>query len=256
MIHPTAIVHPKARIDANVGIGAFSIVGEHVEIGAGTQIGPHTILDGRTRIGRDNRIGSFSVIGGPPQDQSYRGEPTRLEIGDRNLIREYCTFNIGSTKEAGVTRIGSDNMLMAYVHVAHDCQIGSNTIFANNVHLAGHVHVGDWAVLGGMSGVHQFIHIGAHVMIGGGTMLRQDVPPYIIAAGDPPKTYGVNAKGLSRRGFTPAMIHAIQMAYRTLYRSGLSLAQAQVELAKQAAAAAEIQPILEFLQRSKRGIVR
>ena len=203
MIHPTAIVHPQAALGANVSVGAYSIVGEHVEIGDGTEIGPHTIIEGPTRIGRDNRIGSFTALGGPPQDKSYRGEPTRLEIGDRNTIREYCTFNRGTMKDARITRVGDDNWIMGYVHLAHDCQIGNNTVLANSTQLAGHVHIGDWAILGGFTGVHQFVRIGAHAMIGGGTMLRQDVPPYVTVAGNPPKAFGVNSEGLRRRAFTP-----------------------------------------------------
>jgi UDP-N-acetylglucosamine acyltransferase len=255
-IHPTAIVHPKAELGASVSVGAYSIVGEHVQIGDGTAIGPHTIIEGPTRIGRDNRIGSFSVLGGPPQDKKYAGEPTRLEIGDRNAIREYCTFNRGTTKDARVTRIGDDNWIMAYVHVAHDCQIGSNTVLANNAQLSGHVHVGDWAILGGFTGVVQFMRIGAHVMVGGGTILRQDVPPYVTVAGNPAKVFGINSEGLRRRGFSPAAIEALQRAYRTLYRSGLPIAEAQAALAEQAVATPEIALLVEFLKTAKRGIVR
>ncbi len=256
MIHPSAIVHPEARLAADVAVGPYSIVGAAVEIGAGTTIGPHAIIEGPTRIGRDNRIGSFSVLGGAPQDKKYAGEPTRLEVGDRNTIREYCTFSRGTVGDAGVTRIGSDNWIMAYVHIAHDCAIGDNTVLANNTQLAGHVHIGDWAVLGGFAGVHQFVQIGAHAMVGGGTMLRQDVPPYITIAGNPPKAFGVNVEGLRRRGFTAAGIDAIQRAYRTLYREGLALAAALAELERQGAATPEIAPLVEFLKAASRGIVR
>jgi UDP-N-acetylglucosamine acyltransferase len=256
MIHPTAIIHPQAVLGANVRVGAYSIVGEHVEIGDGTQIGPHTIIEGPTRIGRDNRIGSFTALGGPPQDKSYRGEPTRLEIGDRNTIREYCSFNRGTMKDAQVTRVGDDNWIMGYVHLAHDCQIGNNTVLANNTQLAGHVHIGDWAILGGFTGVHQFVRIGAHTMLGGGTMLRQDVPPYVTVAGNPPKAFGVNSEGLRRRNFTPEAIEAIQGAYRTLYRAGLSFADAQAELARGAAGRPELAALVEFLKTATRGIVR
>jgi UDP-N-acetylglucosamine acyltransferase len=255
-IHPTAIVHPEARLDASVSIGAYSIVGPHVEIGAGTQVGPHAIIEGHTRIGRDNRIGSFTALGGPPQDKSYAGEPTRLEIGDRNTIREYCMFNTGTRKDAGVTRVGDDNWIMSYVHLAHDCQIGSKTVLANNTQLAGHCHIGDWAILGGFSGVHQFVRIGAHVMLGGGTMLRQDVPPYVTVAGSPPKALGLNAEGLRRRSFTAAAIAALTEAYRTLYRRGLTLAQAQSALELQAASSPEVAVLAEFLRTASRGIVR
>jgi UDP-N-acetylglucosamine acyltransferase len=256
MIHPTAIVHPHAVLGADVSVGAYSMIGEHVEIGDRTAIGPHTIIEGPTRIGRDNRIGSFNVLGGPPQDKKYAGEPTRLEIGDRNTIREYCTFNRGTLKDARVTRIGDDNWIMAYVHVAHDCQIGSNTVFANNAQLSGHVQVGDWAILGGFTGVVQFIRIGAHVMIGGGTILRQDVPPYVTVAGNPAKVFGVNSEGLRRRSFAAGAIEELQRAYRTLYRSGLPLADAQIALAEQARATPEIAALVEFLKTATRGIVR
>jgi len=256
MIHPTAIVHPHAELGANVTVGAYSIIGEHVEIGDRTAIGPHTIIEGPTRIGRDNRIGSFNVLGGPPQDKKYAGEPTRLEIGDRNTIREYCTLNRGTTKDARVTRIGDDNWIMGYVHVAHDCQIGSNTVFANNAQLSGHVHVGDWTILGGFTGVVQFIRIGAHVMVGGGTILRQDVPPYVTVVGNPAKGFGINSEGLRRRGFSPGAIEGLQRAYRTLYRSGLPLADAQIALAEQAKATPEIASLVDFLKTAARGIVR
>ncbi|MET0680779.1 MAG: acyl-ACP--UDP-N-acetylglucosamine O-acyltransferase [Burkholderiales bacterium] len=256
MIHPTAIVHPQAALGADVSIGAYSIVGEHVEIGEGTEIGPHTIIEGPTRIGRENRIGCFTALGGPPQDKSYRGEPSRLEIGDRNTIREYCSFNRGTMKDSRVTRVGNDNWIMGYVHLAHDCQIGSNTVLANSTQLAGHVHIGDWAILGGFAGVHQFVRIGAHAMIGGGTMLRQDVPPYVTVAGNPPKAFGVNSEGLRRRAFTPEAIEAIQGAYRTLYRAGLSFADARAELARTAAGRPEIAALVEFLEAATRGIVR
>jgi UDP-N-acetylglucosamine acyltransferase len=255
-VHPTAIVHPEARLGANVAIGPYSIVAAHVEIGEGTQVGPHTIIEGHTRIGRDNRIGSFSALGGPPQDKSYAGEPTRLEIGDRNTIREYCTFNTGTRKDVGVTRVGDDNWIMSYVHIAHDCQIGDRTVLANNTQFAGHCHVGDWAILGGFAGVHQFVRIGAHAMIGGGTMLRQDVPPYATVAGSPPKALGLNVEGLRRRGFAADAIAALTEAYRTLYRRGLTLAEAQGALADQAAASADVAVLAEFLRTASRGIVR
>jgi UDP-N-acetylglucosamine acyltransferase len=255
-IHPTAIVHPEARLDAGVSIGAYSIVGPHVEIGAGTQVGPHAVIEGHTRIGRDNRIGSFTALGGPPQDKSYAGEPTRLEIGDHNTIREYCTFNTGTRKDAEVTRVGDDNWIMSYVHLAHDCQIGNKTVLANNTQLAGHCHIGDWAILGGFCGVHQYVRIGAHVMLGGGTMLRQDVPPYVTVAGSPPKALGLNVEGLRRRSFTAAAIAALTEAYRTVYRRGLTLAQAQSALALQAASSPEVAALAEFLRTASRGIVR
>lgn len=256
MIHPTAIVHPGARLAEGVSVGPYSVIGEHVEIGEGTAVASHVVIEGRTRIGRANRIFQFASLGGEPQDKKYRGEPTRLEIGDRNTIREYCTVSTGTEQDAGVTRIGGDNWIMAYVHIAHDCQIGSNTIFANNAQLAGHVHVGDWAILGGFTGVHQFVKIGAHAMTGGGSILLQDVPPYVTVAGNPAKPYGINAEGLRRRGFSDAVIAAIRGAYKTLYRSGLGLADAQASVAEQAAATPELAVLSEFLRSATRGIVR
>ncbi|MGB8435864.1 MAG: acyl-ACP--UDP-N-acetylglucosamine O-acyltransferase [Burkholderiales bacterium] len=256
MIHPTAIVHPGARLDASVEVGAYSIIGEHVEVGQGTSIGPHAVIDGHTRLGRENRISPFSVIGGPPQDKKYAGEPTRLEIGDRNTIREYCTFSTGTLQDAGVTRIGSDNWIMAYCHIAHDCQIGDDIILANNTQLAGHVIVQDFAVIGGFTGVHQFVRIGAHSMTGGGTMLRQDLPPYVTAAGNPPKTFGINAEGLRRRGYSEETIHGITRAYKVIYRSGLTLADAQASIATQAAELPALRILAEFLAAATRGIVR
>jgi len=256
LIHPSARVHRGARLAADVAVGPYSIIGEHVEIGEGSWIGAHVVLDGHVRIGRRNKIFHFASIGAPPQDKKYAGEPTRLEIGDRNTIREYCTLNRGTTKDARVTRIGDDNWIMGYVHVAHDCQIGSNTVFANNAQLSGHVHVGDWAILGGFTGVVQFIRIGAHVMVGGGTILRQDVPPYVTVVGNPAKVFGINSEGLRRRGFAPAAIEGLQRAYRTLYRSGLTVAEAQVALGQQAETTPEIALLVDFLKTATRGIVR
>ena len=256
MIHPTAIVHGGARLADNVEVGACSVIGEHVEIGAGTWIGPHVVITGHTRIGQGNRIHQFNSLGEAPQDKKYKGEPTRLEIGDHNTIREFCTFNCGTVQDAGVTRMGSRNWIMAYVHVAHDCQVGDDTIFANNAQIAGHVHVGDHAVLGGMTGVHQFVHIGAHSMTAAGTILLQDLPPFVTAAGNPAKPYGINAEGLKRRGFSEQAIAQIKRAYKTLYRSGLALADAQAQLAKQRGEAAELVTLTDFLSTATRGIVR
>jgi len=256
MIHPTAIVHPGARLASSVTVGAYSIIGEHVEVGENTAIGPHVVIEGHTRIGRENRIASFSVIGGSPQDKKYGGEPTGLEIGDRNTIRECCTFSTGTVQDAGVTRVGNDNWIMAYCHVAHDCQVGDFTIFANNSQLAGHVLVQDYAVLGGFTGVHQFVRIGAHSMTGGGTILRQDLPPYVTAVGNPTKTFGVNSEGLRRRGFSEEKINEITRAYKLLYRSGLALADAQAEIAARAETSPELRILAEFLGAATRGIVR
>lgn len=255
-IHPTAIVHPGAKLGGNVNVGPYSIVGENVEIGDNTWIGPHVVLSGHTRIGCDNRIYQFCSIGEAPQDKKYGGEPTRLEIGDRNTIREFCTLNLGTAQDAGVTRIGNDNWIMAYVHIAHDCQVGSHTIFANNAQLAGHVHVGDWAIFGGYTGVHQFCRVGSHTMTAVGTVVLQDIPPYVMAAGNSAAPYGINAEGLKRRGFSAEALLVLKRAYRTLYRSGLALEEARDKLAEDARTHPEVQPILDFLAVSKRGIIR
>jgi len=256
MIHPSAIVDPRARLGANVSIGAYSIVGEHVEIGNDTWIGPHAVIEGHTRIGKGNRIFQFTSLGAVPQDKKYAGEATRLEIGDGNTIREFCTLNCGTAQDAGVTRLGNDNWIMAYVHIAHDCQIGSHAVFANNAQLAGHVHVGDYAILGGFTGVHQFVRIGAHSFTAIATVLVHDLPPYVMAAGDTAKAYGINSEGLRRRGFTANALAEIKRAYKTLYKSSLTLDQAKAQLAEQAGTCAEIGLLSEFLQSSTRGIVR
>jgi len=256
MIHPSAIVHPRAKLAAGVSVGPYSIIGEHVVVGEGTTIGSHVVIDGRTRIGKNNRVFAHNALGGEPQDKKYAGEPTSLEIGDGNVIREFCTFNCGTAQDAGVTRIGNDNWIMAYVHVAHDCQVGNNTIFANGASLAGHVHVGDYAILGGLTGVHQFVRIGAHSMTGGATLLLQDLPPYVMAQGNDAKPFGINAEGLKRRGFSEEQITEIRRAYKTLYRSGLTLEEAKSQIASQAAKVPALRILSEFLERSKRGIVR
>lgn len=256
MIHPSAIIHPRARVGANVSIGAYSIVGEHVEIGDDTRIGPHVVIEGHTRIGRNNRVFQFCSLGAVPQDKKYANEPTRLEIGNGNTIREFCTFNCGTAQDAGVTRLGSDNWIMAYVHLAHDCEIGDHTIFANNAQLAGHVQVGDHAILGGFTGVHQFVRLGAHSFTAIATVLVHDLPPYVMAAGDTAKPHGINVEGLRRRGFSAESMAAIKRAYKTLYKSGLTLDQAKEELAEQARTCTEIGVLSEFLQACTRGIVR
>jgi len=256
MIHPTAIVHPGAKLARDVSVGAYSIIGEHVEIGEGTSVGPHVLIEGRTRIGMQNRIFAFSSLGGTPQDKKYNGEPTALEIGDRNTIREYCTFNCGTVQDAGTTRIGDDNWIMAYVHIAHDCQVGNHTVFANVATLAGHVHVGDYAILGGFTGAHQFVSIGAHSITGVATVLLQDLPPYVMAAGNTAKPFGINSEGLKRRGFPADKIAVIKKAYKTLYRAGLTLEDARTKIAAEVPACAELQVLLDFLERSRRGIVR
>jgi UDP-N-acetylglucosamine acyltransferase len=255
-VHPTAVVHPRARLADGVAIGAYTIVEEHVEIGAGTTVGHHCVLTGHTRIGRDNRIFHFVSLGEAPQDKKYGGEPTGLEIGDGNTIREFCTFNRGTVQDAGVTRLGSQNWIMAYVHLAHDCQIGHHTVFANNAQLAGHVHVGDHAILGGFTTVHQFCRIGAHAITGLSSVIVHDVPPYLTVAGNPSAPHGINSEGLRRRGFAPAAIDGLRRAYRTLYKSGLTLDEARAALAAEAAALPELQLWLDFLAVPGRGIVR
>jgi UDP-N-acetylglucosamine acyltransferase len=256
MIHPSAIVHPRARLGENVSIGAYSMVGEHVEIGSDSWIGPHVVIEGHTRIGKSNRIFQFASLGGIPQDKKYAGEPMRLEIGDNNLIRECCTFNIGTAQGTGVTRIGSNNWIMAYVHIAHDCQVGNGIVLANSVQLAGHVEVDDFAILGAFVGAHQFCKVGAHVMAGGGSLLFQDLPPYVTVGGNPAAPHGINSEGLKRRGFSAEAIMAIKRAYKTLYRSGLSLEQAMQEIGAQTAEHPELKLFTDFIARSTRGIIR
>lgn len=255
-LHPTAIVHPAAQLAADVEVGAFTVIDAHVRIGAGTTIGHHCVISGQTRIGRDNRIAPFVSLGGPPQDKKYGGEPTALEIGDNNTIREFCTFNTGTVQDVGTTRLGNRNWIMAYVHLAHDCQVGNDTIFANNAQLAGHVHVGDFAILGGFTLVHQFVKIGAHSITGLGTVLLQDVPPFVTASGNPAAAHGINSEGLRRRGFSAQAIEALRRAYKTLYRSGLSFEEAKKALAVQGDDNSEIRLLAEFLARVTRGIIR
>lgn len=255
-IHPTAVVHRGARLGADVEVGPYSVIGEHLEVGEGSWIGAHVVLDGHTRIGRRNRIWHFASIGAPPQDKKYAGEPTEVEIGEGNTIREYVTINRGTVLDARVTRVGNDNWIMAYVHFAHDCQIGNNTIFANACQLAGHVTVGDWAIFGATTLVHQHVHIGAHAFTGMGTYLPQDLPPYVTAAGNMAKPYGINTEGLKRRGFSPETINGLKRAYRTLYRKGLALEDAKRELEEQLTSCPEVGHILQFLAASKRGIIR
>lgn len=255
-IHPTAIVDARARLGEGVAIGPYSIVEGDVEIGDGTTIGSHCVVTGHTTIGRDNRIFHFCSIGEANQDKKYRGEPTRLVIGDRNTIREYCSLNRGTVQDKGVTTVGDDNWIMAYCHVAHDCVVGSHTILANAATLAGHVHVGDHAIIGGLSGVHQFARIGAHVMVGGASLVLQDIPPYVLVSGNPCAPHGINAEGLKRRGFSAEAIAAIKRAYRTLYREGLSLEEARAAIAGHAATVPELVALADFLGASTRGIVR
>jgi len=255
-IHPSAVVHPGARLADDVEVGPYSVIGADAEIGEGSWIGAHVVIDGRVRIGRRNRIFHFASIGAAPQDKKYKGEPTRVEIGDDNSIREYVTINRGTAQDTGVTRIGNENWIMAYVHFAHDVEVGNRTIFANCTQLAGHVTVEDWVIFGATTLVHQFVRIGAHAFTGMGSFISQDVPPYVMAAGHMASPYGINSEGLKRRGFSPQTIQAIKRAYRTLYRSGLSLEAAKRELEVQSQACPEIRLIVDFLSISKRGIAR
>jgi UDP-N-acetylglucosamine acyltransferase len=259
-IHPTAIVESGAELDASVSVGAYSIVREHVRIGAGTSIGPHCVIEGRTTIGRDNRIFQFSSIGATPQDKKYAGEPTELHIGDRNLIREFCTFNLGTAQDSAVTRVGNDNWIMAYVHLAHDVQLGNHTTLANNATLAGHVHVGDWVTVGGLSGVHQFVKIGAHAFVGFSSAVTQDVPPYMMVDGNPLAVRGTNTEGLRRRGFDVERLKAVKQMHRLLYRSGLTFDEAREAVAALATdipqAQADVAMMSSFLASATRGIAR
>ena len=263
LVHPSAIVDPGARIGAGVQVGPYAVIGAQVVIGENTTVGAHCVIEGHTTIGRDNRIWQFCSIGAAPQDMKYAGEPTRLEIGERNTIREFCTFNRGTAQDGGVTRIGDDNWIMAYVHLAHDCQVGNHTIFANNATLAGHVQVGDWVIVGGLTGVHQFVKIGAHAMAGFQTALSQDVPPFMMVDGNPAKVHGFNIEGLRRRGFSAERIAQVKQIHRLLYRNGLTLEQAKAEIGTLGASmpagderAADVQAMLDFLGASRRGIVR
>ncbi len=256
MIDPRAVIDPSARLADDVSVGAFTIIGPDVDIGAGTWIGPHAVINGPTRIGRDNRIYQFASVGEAPQDKKYAGEATRLEIGDRNLIREFVTINRGTVQDAGVTRIGDDNWIMAYVHIAHDCRVGNQVIFSNNASLAGHVRVDDYAILGGFTLVHQFCAIGAHAFCAFGSGIKKDVPPFVIVDGSPARPRGLNAEGLKRRGFTDRAQQALRQAYKTLYRSNLSLQEALVELQGMAQEQEEVAQLVSFIEQQTRGIVR
>jgi len=257
-IHATALVDARAELADDVQVGPYAVIGPEVRIGSGTRIASHCVIEGRTTIGRDNRFHAHSVIGGLPQDMSHRGEVTQLVIGDRNTVREFCTFNTGTFKEQGVTRIGSDNWIMAYVHVAHDVQLGSHTILANNATLAGHVHIGDWAVVGGLTGVHQFVHVGAHAMIGFQGHVAQDVAPYMTVDGNPLATRAVNLTGLKRRDFSAERIAVIRRMHKLIFRASLALeqAKAEVEALRGLGGDEDVQVMLDFLAASTRGLVR
>jgi UDP-N-acetylglucosamine acyltransferase len=259
-IHPTALVDPEAELADDVSVGPYTTIGPHVQIGAGTRVGSHVTLEGRTTLGQNNRIFQFCCLGAQPQDKKYAGEDTRLVIGNGNTIREFTTINTGTVQDAGITRVGDDNWLMAYVHIAHDCQLGSHVIMANLAQLAGHVHLGDWVFLGGMTGVHQFVRVGAHAMTAGHTHLTQDVPPFVTVGGNPAQAQGLNTEGLRRRGYGPERIALVKQMYRLLYRQGLTLeaARAQIDaLTGQVPEAdADIALMQAFFTSAKRGIVR
>ncbi len=261
-IHATALVNSHAELDSTVSVGPYTVIGPHVKVGAGTTIGPHCVIEGHTTIGRDNRIFQFNSLGAIPQDKKYAGEPCELVIGDRNTIREFCTFNIGSPGDVGVTRVGNDNWIMAYVHLAHDCQVGSHTIFANNSQLAGHVHVGDWVILGGFTVVHQFVRLGAHSMTAMCSLLFADLPPFVTSQGQPAEARTMNFEGLRRRGFSPERIAAVKAMHKALYREDLTLEQAQLQISglseKYPESAPDVHTMLSFLEQTspQRGIVR
>jgi UDP-N-acetylglucosamine acyltransferase len=255
-IHATAIVDASAEIDSSVEIGPYSVIGPHVKIGEGTKIAGHVIINGPTIIGKHNHIFQYSSLGEAPQDKKYKGEPTLLEIGDNNTIREFCTFNRGTVQDKGTTKIGNDNWIMAYVHLAHDCEVGNHTILANNSSLAGHVDIHDYAILGGFTLIHQFCKIGSHVITAVGSVVFKDIPPYVTAAGYDAKPHGINAEGLKRRGFSAENLLQIKRAYKTLYRNGLTLEEAKAELRVMQQIAPEIALLNDFLAISTRGIVR
>ncbi|MEO8856920.1 MAG: acyl-ACP--UDP-N-acetylglucosamine O-acyltransferase [Burkholderiaceae bacterium] len=262
MIHSTAVVDAKAEIDASVSIGPYSVIGPQVVVGAGTRIGAHCVVEGRTTIGRDNRIFQFNSLGAVPQDKKYAGEPCELRIGDRNTIREFCTFNIGTPAGGAVTRVDDDNWIMAYVHIAHDCHVGSNTIFANSAQLAGHVTIGDWAILGGFTLVHQFVRIGAHSMTALNSILLADLPPFVMCQGQPAQARSMNFEGLRRRNFSSDRVAAVKAMQRALYRDNLSLDQARAHIRDLAStfpqAGADVRMMSDFLDQvsAQRGIVR
>lgn len=255
-IHPTAVIDPKAELDSSVKVGAYTVIGPHVQIGAETEIGPHAVIEGHTTIGEKNQIFQFASLGAIPQDKKYQGEPTRLVIGNNNTIREFVTFNLGTVTGIGETRIGDDNWIMAYVHLAHDCVVGNHTIFANNASLAGHVTIGDWVILGGYSLVHQFCIIGDHAMTAFAAGVHKDVPPYVMAAGYRAEPAGLNTEGMRRRGFTPEQINNVKNMYKLIYRQGLGLDEAREKAIELSESAPELHIFKTFFEQSQRGIVR
>ena len=259
-VHPTALIDPKAELDPSVQVGPYAVIGPQVRIGAGSSIGAHCVIEGHTTIGAGNRIFQFASIGAAPQDKKYAGEPTRLEIGKGNTIREFVTINTGTVQDEGVTRVGDDNWIMAYVHIAHDCQLGNHVILANSVQLAGHVHLGDWVFLGGLTGVHQFVRVGAHAMTAFHSRLTQDLPPFVTAGGNPAEAQSINAEGLRRRGYSAERITIVKQMHRLLYRKGLTLQAAREQIDALRGELAEADPDIalmqDFLAHASRGIVR
>ncbi|MHB8814279.1 MAG: acyl-ACP--UDP-N-acetylglucosamine O-acyltransferase [Steroidobacteraceae bacterium] len=256
MIDSHAIVSPQAELAADVTVGPFSVIGPQVRIGPGTVVGPHVVIIGPTTIGAGNKIHQFASLGDAPQDKKYGGEPTRLEIGDRNVFRENCTVNRGTIHDRGVTSVGDDNLFMASSHVAHDCVVGSNTVFANCVSLGGHVEIGDWVILGGLSAVHQHCKIGSHAFLAGGAIVTRDVPPYVMVAGNPSAPHAVNSEGLKRRGFTEEQVRGIREAYRIVYRCDLRLSEALERLEPSAGEKPELRLFVDFIRSSTRSIIR
>ncbi len=256
IIDSRAVIDPTARIAAGVTISPYAIIGADVEIGEGSWVGPHVVINGPCRIGKQNKFFQFSSIGEAPQDKKYKGEPTLLEIGDRNVIREYCTFNRGTVQDKGTTKIGSDNWIMAYVHIAHDCEVGNHTVFANNTTLAGHVVIEDHVTLGGASLIHQFCVVGAHSFVGMGSAIAKDVPPFLMVSGRPAEPHGLNVEGLRRHGFSPETIKVLRQAYKIIYRSGHTVAQALEQLKPLMAEHEQVLRFADFVRDSGRGIVR
>jgi len=260
LIHPTAIVDANAVLHSSVEVGPYTVIGPYVRIGAGTRVGAHCVIEGHTTIGSDNHIFQFNSLGAIPQDKKYAGEPCELHIGNRNTIREFCTFNIGSPGDAGVTRVGDDNWIMAYVHIAHDCQVGNKTILANNTTLGGHVHLADWVIVGGLTGIHQFVKVGSHAMIGFSSAVTKDVPPFMMADGNPLSVRGFNAEGLRRRQFSAERIAAIKQMYKLMYRVDHTMAKAVEDMqalsAATPAAAEDIALVIDFIAASTRGVAR
>lgn len=255
-VHPSAVIHAGAKLGEGVEVGPFCVIGDEVEIGAGTRIDSHVVIHGPTRIGRDNRIHSFAAIGGEPQDKKFRGERCELVIGDRNLIREFVTINRGTADDQGITSIGDDNWIMAYVHIAHDCRIGNQNTFANAASMAGHVHIGNQVILGGFSLIHQFCKVGDHAFTAMGASVNRDVPPYVMVAGEYAQPRGINAEGLKRRGFSAERIAAIKRGYRTLYMAGLPLAEARAKIAEDAGESDDLKQLLDFIDGSTRSLIR